>query len=168
MSTKLKHVDPSRLPGAMARGYAALAATRIARTISRHVNWKFDPFLLRVSGGRIASTLIFPTGLLETTGAKSGELRRHAAIYFHDGERVIIIASNAGDARHPSWYHNLVAHPDVAFGGIAMRATRVTRSDELARLWPLADRVFPAFAKYRDLAAETGREIPIIELNERQ
>ncbi len=152
----------------MARRYAALAATRMARTISRHVNWKLDPFLLRVTGGRIATTLMFPTGLLETTGAKSGESRRHAIIYFHDGERVIIVASNAGDARQPSWYHNLVARPEVVFGGIAMRATRVTRSDELARLWPLADRVFPAFEKYRDLAAETGREIPIIELNERK
>jgi deazaflavin-dependent oxidoreductase (nitroreductase family) len=145
-----------------------LAATRMARTISRHVNWKLDPFLLRVSGGRFASTLMFPTGLLETTGAKTGELRRHAAIYFHDGERVIIVASNAGDARHPSWYHNLVASPDVVFGGIAMRATRVIESDELARLWPLADRVFPAFARYRDLAAESGREIPMIELFERE
>jgi hypothetical protein len=82
------------------------------------VNWKLDPLLLRISNGRIATTLVFPTALLETRGAKSGLPRRNAIIYFHDGNRVTIVASNAGATRHPAWYHNLQAHPDVTFGGI--------------------------------------------------
>ena len=68
---------------------------------------------------------MFPTAVLETTGAKTGARRRNAVIYFHDGDRVTIVASNAGSPRHPSWYHNLRAHPDVVFGGVAMRATVV-------------------------------------------
>jgi deazaflavin-dependent oxidoreductase (nitroreductase family) len=160
----LRHVDPTRRPGVFARAYAALAATRLARFISRHVSWKLDPVLLRVTRGRMASTLMFPTALLETTGAKSGARRRNAIIYFHDGERVIIAASNAGSPRNPSWYHNLRVHPEVVLGGIAMRATVVDDETERDRLWQLADNVFPAFASYRTDAAKVNRVIPIVQL----
>jgi deazaflavin-dependent oxidoreductase (nitroreductase family) len=106
-----------------------------------------------------------PTALLETTGAKSGARRRNAIIYFHDGERVIVAASNAGSPRrNPSWYHNLRAHPEVVFGGIAMRATVVDDETERDRLWQLADNVFPAFASYRTDAAKVNRVIPIVQL----
>ncbi len=160
----LRHVDPTRPPGRFARAYAALAATRLARFISRYVNWKLDPVLLRATRGRIASTLVFPTAVLETTGAKSGARRRNAIIYFHDGDQVIVAASNAGSPRNPSWYHNLRAHPDVVFGGVAMRATVVDDETERNRLWQLADNVFPAFASYRTAAARVNRVIPIVQL----
>ena len=76
MAAKLRHVDPTRPPGAIARTYAAFAATRIATFISRHVNWKLDPVLLRATRGRLATTLVFPTAVLETSGARSGARRR--------------------------------------------------------------------------------------------
>jgi deazaflavin-dependent oxidoreductase (nitroreductase family) len=164
LAARLRYVDPTRPPGVIVRAYAALAATRVARFISRHVNWKLDPFLLRVTGGRLASTLVFPTALLETQGAKSGARRRNAIIYFNDGDIVTIVASNAGDARHPAWYHNLRAHPDVTFGGIPMRATVVQGEAERERLWTLADRVFPTFANYRHDAAKVHRTIPMVQL----
>ena len=164
MATKLRHVEPTKPPGPVGRAYSRLATTRAARCISRHVNWKLDPLLLRATGGRVASTLVFPTAVLETTGAHSGKRRRNAIIYFHDGDRVTIAASNAGSARHPSWYHNLKANPDVTFGGSPMRAAEVIDPGERARLWTLADQVFPAFADYRDEAATAGRDIPLIQL----
>jgi deazaflavin-dependent oxidoreductase (nitroreductase family) len=77
------------------------------------------------------------------------------------------VASNAGSPRHPSWYHNLRAHPDVIFGGIAMQATVVDDEAERNRLWQLADRVFPAFATYRRDAAKVNRSIPIVQLTPR-
>jgi hypothetical protein len=104
----LRYIDPSRSPGRFARAYAALAATRSARFISRHVNWKLDPLLLGVTRGRLATTLVFPTSVLETKGARSGAIRQNAIIYFHDGERVTIAASNAGAARHPA---TSIQHP---------------------------------------------------------
>ena len=164
MPAELRYVDPYRPAGKFARAYAALAATRMAKFISRHVNWKLDPLLLQLSRGRLATTLVFPTALLETTGAKSGARRRNAIIYFHDDDRVTIVASNAGAAHHPSWYHNLLAHPDATFGGIPMRASCVEELAERERLWVLADRVFPAFSKYREHAATAGRTIPIVQL----
>ena len=167
MATKLRYVDPTPQPGVFARAYAALATTRLSRFVSRHVGWKLDPLLLRVTRGRLATTLVFPTAVLETTGAKSGARRQNAIIYFHDGDRVTIVASNAGSPRHPSWYHNLRAHPDVIFGGIAMQATVVDDETERNRLWQLADRVFPAFASYRRDAAKVNRSIPIVQLTPR-
>jgi deazaflavin-dependent oxidoreductase (nitroreductase family) len=150
------------------RAYAAFAATRLARFISRHLNWKIDPFLLRLSRGRLATTLVFPTAVLETRGAHSGAPRRNAIIYFHDGDRVTITASNAGSSRHPAWYHNLRAHPDVTFAGIPMRATVVEDEAEQAKLWMLADNVFPAFANYRRDAAKVNRTIPVVQLTHRE
>jgi deazaflavin-dependent oxidoreductase (nitroreductase family) len=167
MAPKLRYVDPSRPPGAFARAYSALAASRAARFISRHLNWKLDPLLLRLTGGRLASTLVFPTAVLETRGARTGALRRNAIIYFHDADRVTIFASNAGASRHPAWYHNLRACPDVMFARIPMTASMVEDESERARLWALADNVFPAFARYRKDAAELDRTIPIVQLHRR-
>ena len=168
MPRTLRHVDPTRPPGIIVRAYAAIAATRVARFVSRRVSWKLDPLLLRLTGGRLATTLVFPTTLRETTGARTGTRRRHAVIYFNDGDRVVIVASNAGAPSHPAWYHNLCAHPDVVLGGVPMRAVVVDDDDDRARLWTLADRVFPAFADYRRSAAELARTIPIVQLTERR
>ena len=91
--------------------------------MSVHIVWKLDPYLMRATRGRLGMGLVMPTALLETRGAKSGELRRNVVIYFHDGERVTIVASKLGLPQHPAWFHNLQADPDVTFGGIPMRAT---------------------------------------------
>ena len=119
---RLRYVDPRRPPGRFSRAYAAFSATRLGRVISANVVWKLDPYLLRATRGRLGMGLVLPTALLETRGARSGALRRNAVIYFHDGDRVTIVASKAGHERHPAWFHNLRAHPDVAIGGIPMRA----------------------------------------------
>jgi deazaflavin-dependent oxidoreductase (nitroreductase family) len=108
--------------------------------------------------------LMLPTALLETRGAKSGVVRRNAVIYFHDKDRVTIIASKAGAVKHPAWFHNLRAHPDVTFGGIPMQATVVSDEAERDRLWALADRVFAPYATYRQEAAGANRTIPIVQL----
>jgi deazaflavin-dependent oxidoreductase (nitroreductase family) len=85
-------------------------------------------------------------------------------IYFHDGERVTIVASKLGYERHPAWFHNLEADPDVTFGGVPMRATVVSDEAERERLWALADKVFAPYAAYRREAARANRTIPIVQL----
>jgi len=111
--------------------------------------------------------LVMPTALLETRGAKSGAPRSNVVIYFHDGERVTIVASKLGLPQDPAWFHNLRAEPDVIFGGVPMRATMVADEAERRRLWGLADRVFAPYAAYREEAARSGRTIPIIQLSPR-
>ena len=164
MPTRLKYIDPNRAPSRFSRVYAALANTRLGRFMSVHVVWKFDPYLMRATRGRLGMGLVMPTALLETRGAQSGAVRRNAVIYFHDGERVTIVASKLGLPSHPAWFHNLQAHPDVTFGGIPMRATVVADDAERQRLWTLADRVFAPYAAYRLEAAKANRTIPIVQL----
>ena len=163
----LKHVDPNRPRGVFSRAFAWFSATRLGRFISAHVAWKVDPYLLRASRGRVGMSLVLPTALLETRGARSGAVRRNAVIYFHDADRVTIVASKAGAPKHPAWFHNLVADPDVRFGGIPMWATVVTDDAERERLWALADRVFAPYATYRRDTAKVNRTIPIVQLTER-
>lgn len=122
---------------------------------------------MRLTRGRLGMGLAMPTALLETRGARSGEPRSNVVIYFHDGERATIVASKLGLPRHPAWFHNLCANPDVTFGGIPMRATVVEDEAERARLWTLADRVFAPYAAYRREAAKANRTIPIVQLTAR-
>jgi deazaflavin-dependent oxidoreductase (nitroreductase family) len=167
MAAQLKYVDPNRPRGLISRAFAASSATRLGRLISAKVVWKVDPYLLRATRGRLGMGLVLPTALLETRGAKSGAVRRNAVIYFHDGDRVTVVASKAGDAKHPAWFHNLRANPEVTFGGIPMRATIVSGDAERNRLWALADRVFAPYAAYRREAAKAGRTIPMVQLSVR-
>lgn len=164
MPAQLRYVDPNRPRSLFSRAFAAFSATRLGRLLSAKVVWKVDPYLLRATRGRVGMGLVLPTALLETRGAKSGAVRRNAVIYFHDEDRVTIIASKAGAERHPAWFHNLRAHPDVMFGGVPMRATVVGDEAERQRLWTLADRVFAPYATYRREAAKANRTIPIVQL----
>lgn len=163
----LPHVDPHRPRGALYGVYVRLVNTPVMGWLSRHVGWKLDPWLLRISGGRVGLGGMLPTALLETRGARTGHVRRNAVIYFHDGDAVTIVASHLGLPRHPAWFHNARAHPDVMLGGQPYRAEVVEDEAERARLWDLADRVFPPYADYRKQTAATGRTIPILQLRPR-
>src|SRR5215213_7327982 len=151
---ELAHVDPGRRRGVIYRAYARLVGTRAMGWISRTVIWKIDPLLMTLSRGRLGMGLLLPTALLETRGARTGQPRRNAVIYFHDGDRVTVIASKLGLPQHPAWFHNLRAHPDVTFGGLPFRAEVVEDEAERERLRALADRVFPSYAAYRERAAQ--------------
>ena len=158
-------VDPLVRRGIVFRAYARLfGTTRPAMWFARHVLWKLDPHLLHATGGRLSLAVGLPRALLETRGARTGELRRHAVMYFHDGDRVTIVASKFGAPEHPAWFHNARVNPDVVFGGEPYRACVVEDDSERTRLWELADRVFPPFATYRKRAATVGRVIPILQL----
>lgn len=164
---RLPHVDPHAHRGLLYRAYVRFLGTRLAAWLSRRIVWKVDPHLMRLTGGRLGLGLILPTALLETRGARSGRERRNGVIYFHDGERVVIVASKLGAPEHPAWFHNARAHPEVLLGGRAFRAEVVEDEAERARLWDLADRVFPPYAAYRERAARSGRTIPIVRLRPR-
>lgn len=149
----------------------AIASSRLIGRISktaiwRATMWRLERLLLRLSGGRVSAAVGVPTALLETRGARTGRLRRTGVIYFHDGDAVIVVASQAGYPSNPAWYYNARANPQVRLGGQAFRAREVTDDAERTRLWQLADQVYPGFALYRKEAAETGRTIPLLELTD--
>jgi deazaflavin-dependent oxidoreductase (nitroreductase family) len=167
--SRLRYVDPRLERGPIYRAFVWLLSRRALTWLSRtrlwgSVMWNIDPYLMRLTRGHLGTGLFVPTALLETRGARTGRARCNAVIYFHDGERVTIIASHAGRAHNPSWFHNACANPDVLFGGQPFRAEVIEDDATRARLWALADRLFPAFASYRDSAARVGRTIPILQL----
>ena len=160
----LPYVDPHASRGRLYRAFAAFAGTRAGAWLSRALVWRLDPALMRVTGGRVGMGLMLPTALVETRGARTGRVRRNVVLYFHDGERVTIVASKAGAPEHPAWFHNVRANPDVVLGGRRFRAEIVADEASRARLWELADHVFPPYADYRRRAAVAGRTIPIVQL----
>jgi deazaflavin-dependent oxidoreductase (nitroreductase family) len=164
MSGHLKHVDPTHRPSLFSRVSAAFANTGLGRWFSKKLLWNVDPWLMSVSRGRLGFGIGVPTALLETVGARSGARRRNAVIYFHDGERVTIVASKLGLPENPAWFHNLTAHPEVVLAGVPMRAEVVADDSERERIWALADNVFAPYADYRREAARAGRAIPIVQL----
>ena len=157
-------MDPHRRRSRLYLAVCRLATTKAAMWLSRRIAWKLDPLLLRLSKGRFCSTGPVASALLETRGARTGQPRRTATLYFHDGDRVTIIPSKLGAPANPGWYYNVRAYPDVVYGGRPFRAEVVVDEAERQRLWALADRVFPGFAVYRQWAARSGRVIPIVQL----
>jgi deazaflavin-dependent oxidoreductase (nitroreductase family) len=160
----LPRVDPYRTRSRFYLAVCRLATTRVGLWLSVNIAWALDPLLLKLTRGRFSSTGPVASALLETRGARTGERRRTATLYFHDGDRITIIPSKLGAPANPAWYHNLRKHPDVVYGGLPFRAEIVEDEAERQRLWDLADRVFLGFAVYREWAAQSGRTIPIVQL----
>ena len=161
---RLRHVDPYRRRGRLYLALCRFSATKLGAWLSVNVAWKIDPYLLKLTRGRFSTAAPLAAALLETRGARTGKPRRNATLYFHDGDRVTIIASLRGWAQNPAWYYNLRKHPDVVFGGLPFRAEIVEDEAERQRLWELADRVYPQYAGFREQARKAGRVIPIVQL----
>lgn len=109
-----------------------------------------------------------PLLLLTTTGAKSGQHRTTPMMYVPDGDRLLVIASNAGAPAHPDWYYNLVAHPEVTVevGTETYDATAaVTQGAERDQLWTSIVDKYPFFTEHQ---AKITRQIPVIALSRRK
>jgi deazaflavin-dependent oxidoreductase (nitroreductase family) len=107
------------------------------------------------------------TLLLTTRGRRSGKLRRTALIYGRDGDRYLVVGSKGGAKHHPSWYLNLVEHPEaqvqVAADRFLARA-RPASPREKPRLWRIMTSIWPEYDRYQ---ARTSREIPLVILERR-
>jgi deazaflavin-dependent oxidoreductase (nitroreductase family) len=102
--------------------------------------------------------------ILSTKGAKSGEERSTPLVYSWDAGHHVIIASKGGAPTHPSWYHNLTAHPIVTVetGKEKFQArARVVDGDDYERLYKQHADINPGFCDYRK---KTSRKIPVIVL----
>jgi F420H(2)-dependent quinone reductase len=124
--------------------------------------------LYRLSRGRLFGRLDrAPVLLLTTTGRKSGARRTAPVVYLADGARVVVIGSNAGNARAPAWALNLRAHPEaeVELGAERRRVTaRVAEGNERADLWRRMNLQYAGFDDYR---VRTTRDISVFVLEPR-
>lgn len=105
-----------------------------------------------------------PMLLLTTTGAQTGQARTSPMMFAMLSGRLVVIASNMGAPKHPAWYHNLVANPEVTVevDGEDWPAIASTITGDLhTKLWAelVAERPF-----FTDHQAKTDRQIPLVEL----
>jgi F420H(2)-dependent quinone reductase len=124
--------------------------------------------LYRLTGGLVGGSFAgVPVLLLTTTGRKSGQQRTTPLLYLADGPDFVVVASNGGSDRHPSWWLNLQAQPDVEVqvrhDRLPVHGVRAT-PEEQRRLWPRLVQLYPDYATYRE---RTSREIPIVILRPR-
>ena len=105
-----------------------------------------------------------PTLVLTTRGRRSGIPRRTMLIYGQDGDRYLVVASQGGAPQHPSWYHNLLAHPEVEVqvrGDRFQARARPATAEEKPRLWQTMAAIWPAYDEYQ---TKTSRDIPVVIL----
>ncbi len=129
---------------------------------------KMNVPLYRISRGRIGGRVgRAPVLLLTTTGRKSGQQRTAPVLYMADGERLVVIGSNAGNAKAPAWALNLRANPEAE---VEVRAdkrqvrARVTEGEERADLWKRFNEQYSGFDDY---AGKTTRDIAVFALEPR-
>ena len=142
----------------------------VARTFLRTAVWVY-----RRTGGRVGGKMVgVPVLLLTTTGRRSGRPWTVPLMFqpVADGDGWVIIASNGGSPRHPSWWLNLRSTPDATIQ-IGREVIPVTGEEvagegatggERERLWQVMTRVYPTYDQY---ATKTSRTIPVVRLRRR-
>jgi len=144
----------------------ALASTRLVAAMLRPILHHLDRPLMKLSGGRVATTAGLPTLLLTTTGRKSGRPRAVPLLYVRLGDDLAVIGTSFGSTTHPAWYLNLQADPRarVLVDGASYAVTaREAGPDEGAEIWRRAARLYAGFEKYRSRVG--SRRIPILVLS---
>jgi deazaflavin-dependent oxidoreductase (nitroreductase family) len=133
---------------------------------------RYDEF--RSNGGKLSGQFAARLGekllagapmiIVTHKGAKSGTTYTSPLVYSKDGDKYVIIASKGGAPENPSWYHNLVAHPEVTveIGSEKFKAkAREVKGEERDRLFNAQAKIMPQFNEYQK---KTSRKIPVIVL----
>lgn len=122
-------------------------------------------WLYRVTRGRLSQVLAHRrTLLLRTRGRRSGRPRTVVLQYFPQGDDMLVVAANAGLARHPDWYNNVLADPSpsVLVEGRSLSVTPVECAQgDREEFWKVVLSLAPDYEKY---LRRTDRQIPFLRL----
>jgi F420H(2)-dependent quinone reductase len=129
---------------------------------------KLNVPIYRMTRGRLMGKIgRAPVLLLTSIGRRTGQPRTSPVLYLADGDRVVVIGSNAGNVHAPAWSHNLKANPDAEIeirnDRRAVRA-RVAEGEERAELWRKMNAQYGGFEDYDH---RTSREIAVFVLDPR-
>lgn len=147
----------------------SFAQTRLGGRLFITVFPAIDRRLMPLTGGRLSTGLGQPIVLLHVRGARSGIARTVPLLATKTGDTVLVVASKAGAVKHPAWYHNVGANPDVevTIDGQRrpMRAEIAAEGEQRERLWRTVCDNYRGYATYQRRAG--GRVIPVVALKPR-
>ena len=150
----------------------SFARTRVGGWMFLNVFHGIDKRLMRWSGGQLSSGVGTDfrdnAVLLRCRGARSGQLREIPLLMTPLGERFVLIASAAGQAKHPDWYYNLKSNPQCSLlvpkrGEVACVAHEA-EGDERDQAWAAANAQYSGYTVYQ---GRTRRRIRVMILTSR-
>lgn len=129
---------------------------------------KLNVPVYRITRGRMMGMVgRAPVLLLTSIGRRSGQPRTAPVVFLADGERVVVIGSNAGNKRAPAWSYNLKANPDCEVQIRGERRdvrARLAEGEERAELWRKMNEQYAGFDDYEE---RTARDIGVFVLERR-
>jgi deazaflavin-dependent oxidoreductase (nitroreductase family) len=156
-----------REAGVLQKTVRSTAATRPLAWLYARIQQPLDRLVYRLSRRR-ATLSSWMAGvqivMLTTTGARTRKPRTVPVLAIRDADTLVLIASNFGRPRNPSWYYNLRADPrayaEIAGAGAAYTARELS-GEERDRCFRLGAEIYPGFDHYVGWA---GRPIPVLRL----
>jgi deazaflavin-dependent oxidoreductase (nitroreductase family) len=114
------------------------------------------------SGGTEGTTMRgMPVIILTSKGARSGKLRKTPLMRVEHGGRYAAVASLGGAPKHPVWYYNLLAEPNVELQDGPVKRDMIAREVSGAERDEWWERSVAAYPDYADYQASTERVIPV-------
>lgn len=166
-ANKIPPIDPTVPPGPVTRLFHRFVMSPPGLWFAINIASRIDPFLMKLTGGRISSGIVFRVVVVTAPGRKSGEPRTVPLLYFTQGDEVILIASSYGRPKNPAWYYNLTGAGEATLSraGVTRRyAVRETEGEERDQLYGLAEQLYAGYGQY---AEKAGRKIPVLALSPR-
>ena len=126
---------------------------------------KLNVFVFKQSKGKLWKHFPggYPICLVGMKGKKSGLRREIPLIHLPKGDVKYLVASQGGMNKHPIWYHNIMAHPDIDIMVNGEKkhyqVTQLTE-EQKADIWPYLLTLYPDFDEYQ---ARTDRAIPVLK-----
>jgi len=141
------------------RGLDSPQSKLIIKWMSRAQTW-----LYKKTDGKVAGKFLkgASVALVTTIGRKSGEPRVVPLLYLREGDRVVLVASQGGSAKHPLWYLNLRANPKVTIqikDQVLNLTARDATEQERAEYWP---KLIAMYSGFDDYQSWTERVIPVV------
>lgn len=127
--------------------------------------WAMHRAIFKASAGRLGGKVGgFRVLSLTTTGRKSGEPRTVLLNTIERPDGWVVVASNAGEARDPPWWLNLVAQPlatiRVNRRDVQVRAKELL-GDEREEMYRRFEEIDKGYGVYPE---RTSRRIPVVLL----
>lgn len=134
----------------------------IVHTVMKYYT-RFNVWVYKKTNGKFMKSFPggYPICIVGMTGKKTGARREVGLIHLPEGENKYLVASQGGMEKHPVWYFNVKANPniDIMVGGVKKNyVARQLTPDEKRNAWPHLLSLYPDFDEYQ---ARTDRDIPV-------